>query len=108
MRLHKRIAAALCSVVIAFALSVPAFAAEPVEHPHVSRHTSISSATTHANNGNNSGANTHFFLFIENPLEVSALPQTGDAGLDLMPLTGAALAAGAGFLICGAYAERKR
>lgn len=105
MRLHKRIAAAVCSVMLAFALTLPAFAAE---HSHVSGHTGISSATTRADNGNNSGANTRFFLYIENPLEVSALPQTGDAGVELMPLIGAALAAGAGFLACGAYAERKR
>lgn len=108
MRLHKRIAAAVCSVMLAFALTLPALAAEPDEHPHASGHTGISSATTRADNGNNSGANTRFFLYIENPLEVSALPQTGDAGVELMPLIGAALAAGAGFLACGAYAERKR
>ena len=45
MRLHKRIAAAVCSVMLAFALTLPAIAAEPDEHPHVSGHTGISSAT---------------------------------------------------------------
>ena len=49
-----------------------------------------------------------FFLFIENPIEIGELPDTGDYGIDLTVLLGCAVAAGVGYLACGTYAKKHK
>ena len=104
----KRLATSLVCVAAMLSLfCCTAFAASP-DHGHIREQSIVSEDVTAANNENNSGASTQFFLYIENPIETGELPDTGDYGIDLTVLLGCAVAAGVGYLACGAYAEKHK
>ena len=105
MRYKKLAATILCAVILLSVFCCTAFAATP-DHSHVSDQTVVSEQVTNATNENQSGTNTQFFLYIENPIEIGELPDTGDYGVDLTLLLGCAVLAGAGYLACGAYADK--
>ena len=79
----KRLATSLVCVAAMLSLfCCTAFAASP-DHGHIREQSIVSEDVTAANNENNSGASTQFFLFIENPIEIGELPDTGDYGMVL-------------------------
>lgn len=106
MNAKKKIAAALCAACLLCAASTPALAESPMQHSHQGGQAAVSQSVTNADASTNDGTNTHFFLFIENPIEASSLPKTGDSGLDLTNLLVAAIANGTGYLICKRYAQQ--
>lgn len=107
MRFKRICTIFVCAAAMMSLFCGSAFAASP-DHSHIRDQAIVSDAVTEATNENNSGTNTQFFLYIENPIEISELPDTGDEGVDLMLLMGCAVAAGAGYLACGAYADKQK
>ena len=105
MRLKRLVTTFVSAAAMLSLFCCTAFAATP-DHGHIRDQTIVSEQVTNATNENQSGTNTQFFLYIENPIEIGELPDTGDYGVDLTLLMGCAVLAGAGYLTCGAYADK--
>lgn len=98
---------AAAMLTLAFIFVSPAHAAGATDHFHQSEQVVVSDPVTIADNSNQAGTSTEFFLYIENPITNTGLPKTGDSGPDLNALILAAMAAGSGYLACTAYASRQ-
>ncbi len=103
----KKILTATITLSLMALLGTSAYAAEFVPPVPTSDEAIVSDEVTRSDNQNPSGANTEFFLFIDNPVEATDIPKTGDSGPDMLPLLVGAITAGCGFLACNAYANRK-
>lgn len=106
MHFKRLVTTFACAAAMLSMFCCTAFAATP-DHGHIRNQTVVSEQVTNATSQNQGGTNTRFFLYIENPIETSELPDTGDYGVDLTVLLGGAILAGAGYLVCGAYAEKQ-
>lgn len=102
----KKIILTAAGLMVAALLGTAAYAAEPTPPIPAPDSAVVSDELTCSDNQNPSGANTKFFLFIENPVEATNIPKTGDSGPDMLPLLIGAITAGCGFLACNAYANR--
>lgn len=103
--MKRKLAAGVCSLLAVLCFSLPCLAAEDTGHSHAEK-TQVSEQVSTATNADPAGANTHFYLYIQNPVNGS-IPKTGDDGVDTTTLIGLAILTGTGSLICGAYADRK-
>ena len=101
MRLKHLIACGLCALCI-LCTPTAVFADHPMPHDAVGEEVS------RADNTDQDGAHTRFYLYIESPAEIGELPRTGEQGPHPGALAAGAVVCGAGALLTSRIARGPR